>query len=134
MRSRSLLHVAGPIGAGKTTFIERLLEAEIAFAICIRGERDAKLRKEQESNPRSHAELCRYRRAGAAAVALYRFGVPDTDAFFVSSVMQNYSEVAIVEGDYPLELVDLSVLSRHPRNQGGRCCNADSVIPPLCIS
>lgn len=119
MRSRSLLHVAGPVGAGKTTFIERLLEAEVAFAICIRGERESKLRKEQESNPRSHAELRRYRKAGAAAVALYRFGVQDTDAFFVGSVMQNYSEAAIIEGDYPLELVDLSVFVAPPAQYGG---------------
>lgn len=35
MRERALIHVAGPAGAGKTTFIERLLDAEVAFAIPI---------------------------------------------------------------------------------------------------
>jgi hypothetical protein len=46
MRERALLHVAGPVGAGKTTFVERLLDAEVAFATCLRAERHPKLRKE----------------------------------------------------------------------------------------
>jgi len=91
VRERALIHVAGPSGSGKTTFIERLLGAEVAFAICVRAERDEKLRREQESAPRSHAELRRYRDAGASAVALYRFAEQSTDAFFTSDVMQDYS-------------------------------------------
>jgi hypothetical protein len=96
MRERALIHAAGPVGAGKTTFIERLLDAEVAFAICVRAERDPKLRKEQESAPKAHAELRRYREAGASAVALYRFAEPSMDAFFTSAFMQDYSEAVFM--------------------------------------
>ena len=109
MRERALIHLAGPVGAGKTTFIERLLDAEVAFAICVRAQRDPKLRKEQESAPKSHAELRRYREAGASAVALYRFAEPSMDAFFTTAFMQDYSEAAFIEGDCPIDYVDLSV-------------------------
>ena len=109
MRERALVHVAGPAGAGKTTFIERLLDAEVTFAICVRAERDAKLRKEQESAPRANAELRRYRKSGASAVALYRFAEPSTDAFFTSDFMQDYSEAVFIEGNCPIDYVDLSV-------------------------
>lgn len=40
MRERKIVHVAGLAGAGKTTFIERLLDAHVALALCVRGERD----------------------------------------------------------------------------------------------
>jgi len=109
MRERALIHAAGPAGAGKTTFIERLLDAEVAFAICVRTERDPKLRKELESAPKAHAELRRYREAGASAVALYRFAEPSMDAFFAAAFMQDYSEAVFIEGDCPLDYVDLAV-------------------------
>jgi Ni2+-binding GTPase involved in maturation of urease and hydrogenase len=51
------VNAAGPVGAGKTTFIERQLDAEVAFAICVRAERDAKLRKEQESASQSSGRV-----------------------------------------------------------------------------
>jgi len=109
MRERALIHVAGPVGAGKTTFIERLLDAEVAFAICVRAEHNPTLRNEQESAPKSHAELRRYREAGASAVALYRFAAPSADAFFTTAFMQDYSEAVFIEGDCPVDYVDLSV-------------------------
>jgi hypothetical protein len=109
MRERALIHVSGPAGAGKTIFVRRLLDAEIALAICVRAERDAKLRKEQESAPPTRAELRRYRDAGASAVALYRFAEQNTDAFFTSDFMQDYSEAVFIEGDCPIDYVDLSV-------------------------
>lgn len=109
MRERALVHVAGPVSAGKTTFIERLLDAEAAFVICVRAQRDPKLRKEQESAPKTHAELRRYREAGASAVALYRFAEPCMDAFFTSAFMQDYSEAVFIEGDCPIDYVDFSV-------------------------
>ena len=109
MRERALIHAAGPAGAGKTTFIERLLDAEVAFALCVRTERDPKLREELESAPKAHAELRRYREAGASAVALYRFAEPSMDAFFTTAFMQDYSEAVFIEGDCPIDYVDLSV-------------------------
>lgn len=109
MRERALVQVEGPAGAGKTTFIERLLDAEVAFATCVRAEREAKPSKELESAPKAHPELRRYREAGASAVALYRFARQSADAFFTSHVMQEYSEAVFIEGDCPVDYVDLRV-------------------------
>jgi len=109
MRERALVHISGPPGAGRTTFVERLLDAEVAFAICVRAQRDARLRKDHESAPKAHAELRRYREAGASAVALYRFAEPSMDAFFTTGFMQDYSEAVFIEGDCPIDYVDISV-------------------------
>ncbi len=109
MRARALVHVGGPLGAGKTTFIERLLNGEVAFALCVRAEREVKLRKSHESAPKAHTELRRYRSSGASAVALYRFPAPSTDEFFTSDFMQEYSEAVFIEGSCPIDYVDLSV-------------------------
>lgn len=118
MRERALIHVAGPAGAGKTTFVERLLGAEISLALCVRAERDPKLRNVQESAPKSHAELRRYRTAGASDVALYRFPGPDWEAFYTSRVMEEYSEAVFIEGDLPVDDVDLSVFVAPPLPAG----------------
>lgn len=108
MRDRALVHVAGPTGSGKTTFVERLLDAEVAFAICVRSEQDAKLRNARESLPKNHSELQRYREAGASAVARYQFPEPSADAFFTRKFMQDYSEAVFIEGDCPVDYVDLA--------------------------
>ena len=60
MRRRLILHVAGPAGAGKTTFVERLLEAKLALTLCARGVRDATLVETEESEPKTHPELRRW--------------------------------------------------------------------------
>lgn len=109
MIRRALLHVAGPPGVGKTTFIERFLERELALAICVRAEQDPELRREQETAPKRHSELRRYRESGASDAVLYRFPRPDADAFYDSDVMADYSEAVVVEGDCPVEVVDLSI-------------------------
>lgn len=118
MRERALIHVAGPANVGKTTFIERLLDAEAAFAICVRAEHDPKLREDQVSAPKTHKELRRYSEAGAGSVALYRFGPRDADAFFTSDFMQDYSEAVFIEGDQPLDYIDLSVFVASPLAPG----------------
>ena len=119
MRARALVHIAGPDGAGKTTFVEALLRARNGMiAICVRAQRDTRLRREAESAPRSHSELRRYRAAGASAVALYRFPAPHGDAFFMSDVMQDYSEVVLIEGDCPLDYVDPSIYVAPPLPRG----------------
>lgn len=102
MRERAFIHVAGPTGAGKTTFIERLLEAGVGHATCIRATRAL-------GAPRPTDELVRYRRAGSGAEAPYPFVEPDIDAFFESDVLQNYSEVVFIEGDTPIDCLDLTV-------------------------
>ena len=137
MRARALIHVAGPAGAGKTAFVERLLAAEDALTICVRGERDPKLRAPRSTAAKTDAELRRYRQAGAGAVARYRFAEPDPDAFFTSDVMQDYSEAVVIEGDCPTDFVDLTVFVASPpvtgrallrRVVGGRAARHD---PPL---
>lgn len=118
MRDRALVHVAGPAGSGKTTFVERLLDAEVAFAICVRSERDAKLRRARESAPKNHSELQRYREAGASAVALYQFSEPSADAFFTRKFMEDYSEAVFIEGDCPLDYVDLAAFVAPAPHEG----------------
>jgi hypothetical protein len=115
---RALVHVGGPAGTGKTTFIERLLDAQVAFAISVRAQRNVKLRKERESARRNHAELRRYRDAGASAVALYCFAQTDPDRFYASEVMEDYSEAVFIEGDCPVDFVDLSVFVAKPPVRG----------------
>jgi molybdopterin-guanine dinucleotide biosynthesis protein len=111
VRARALIHIGGPAGAGKTTFIERLLEARVAHAICVRAVQDPKLRREgeRESAPKEHIELRRYRKSGAGAVALYRFREPSVEAFFMTVFMQDYSQAVFIEGDRPLHHDDLTV-------------------------
>jgi hypothetical protein len=118
VRERALIHVGGPLDSGKTAFVETLLQAHVALAISVRAERDPKLRTERESAPKAHAELRRYREAGASAAALYRFAEPNNDAFFTSDVMQDYSEAVLVEGDCPIEHVDLRVYVAPPLRSG----------------
>jgi hypothetical protein len=114
MRERALIHVAGPAGAGKTTFVERLLEAKIALALCVRAEREENLPKALESAPTAHAELCRFRAAGASDVALYRFPRQHLETFYTRRFMEEYSEAVFLEGDCPTDYVDLSVFVAPP--------------------
>ncbi|MBI5836184.1 MAG: hypothetical protein HZB25_02955 [Candidatus Eisenbacteria bacterium] len=104
-----MVHVGGPKGAGKTTFIEALLGRSLEDVIAVRCIRDDTLRGPRESAPRSDPELLRYRRAGAAGAG--RFGFPrsdsNLDAFFMTLLMEDYSEAVVLEGDNPLEFVDL---------------------------
>jgi len=118
MRQRTVVHVAGPVGAGKTAFIERLLAAVMKLTLCVRGERDPKAREVRESSPEAQPELRRYRKAGASDVALYRFARQSMDEFYMSAVMQNYSEAVLIEGDSPIDYVDLSVFVTPPPAPG----------------
>jgi hypothetical protein len=119
MRERVLIHVAGPQGAGKTTFIEAVLEPGglILAARCVR---DDSLRRSREDTPTSHPELRRYRAAGACGAALFTFPESETgsDAFFVTHLMEDYSEATILEGDNPLGFVDLVAFVAPPLPAG----------------
>ena len=106
MIERSFVHVASPSGSGKTTFIERLLEANVAYAIWVRGVFDGALPRSSPgrtlvSSPKDSAELRRYRDSGVPNAVLYRFAEPGTDAFFISDFMMDYSTAVFIEGDCP---------------------------------
>ncbi len=103
MRQRLIVHVNGPPGAGKTRFIETMLEADLGLSICVRGVQEAKRRKVLETIEENDEELRRYAEAGAVAIVRFRFGRPDGNAFFGSRVMQDFSEVVMIEGDCPIE-------------------------------
>lgn len=118
MRKRSIIQVEGPSGAGKTTFVERLLEAELGLALAVRTEKDAKLKACRESAPKGHAELRRYRAAGALEASLWRFPRRDAEEFFTTRVMDEYSEVVYVEGDDPTGVADLAVFVAPPLPEG----------------
>jgi hypothetical protein len=106
---RPILHVDGPPGSGKTSLIEALLRS-VALELdlmCMRAMRDSSLRLPREQRPRAHPELRRYRAAGAGNVALYSFPNADSDAFYDSDFMTNYSQAVVIEGDLPCEWVEL---------------------------
>lgn len=121
MRERALVHVAGPKGAGKTTFIERLLDGAGEWILAARCVRDDSLRRSRETAPKAHPELRRYREAGAAGAALFAFPESDigSDEFFVTQLMEDYSKAVVLEGDKPLEFVDLVVFVTPPPPAGG---------------
>jgi hypothetical protein len=108
--SRPILHVSGPPGSGKTTFIEAVLRSLHSDVTCIRATRDGSLRRPQERRPKSHEESRRYRAAGATGVAVYSFpsAHADPDTFYMTDFMAGYSTAVIIEGDCPLEYVELT--------------------------
>lgn len=117
---RAFILVSGPAGAGKTTLIEHLLRYEQRPLIAARCIRDETLREPKETASRDRSELRRYRKAGAAGVVEYRFpsSHADLDAFYTTRFMEEYSEGVVLEGDQPVEFVDLKVFvtSVHPES------------------
>ena len=121
MRQRALVHVGGMPGAGKTTLVEAIIADIGASVMAARCVRDDSLAESRETSPTTHPELRRYRGAGAAGTALFRFPERDigSDAFFMTRLMEDYSEVAVLEGQNPLEFVDLAVFVA-PAPRSGR--------------
>lgn len=122
MIERSVIHVAGREGAGKTTFVEGMLRAIDAWVLAARCVRDDGLRESRESAPKTDPELRRYREAGASGVACFAFPASDigSDAFFMTDLMADYSEAVVLEGDNPLGYADLRVFIAAPLPAGGR--------------
>jgi hypothetical protein len=120
MRQRALILVAGLPGAGKTTLAEHLLRSGRRVVLAARCVCDDSLREPVETAPKSHAELNRYRRAGASGVVLYRFPTRDagTDAFFTTQFMEDYSQGVLMEGDQPVAHVDVGVFVAPPLPEG----------------
>lgn len=111
MRERAFVHVAGPPGSGKTSFIEAILKVVDGPVLAARCVRDDRLRQAQETAPKDHPELRRYKQAGAWDAALFAFpgSLIGSDAFFVSKLMEEYSTAVLLEGDDPVGFVDLKV-------------------------
>jgi molybdopterin-guanine dinucleotide biosynthesis protein len=121
VRARALIRVAGPRGAGKTTFIERVLEGAGEWILAARCVRDDSLRALRETAPKAHPELRRYRKAGATGAAFLTFPERDvgSEAFFVTRLMEDCSKAVLLEGDKLLEFVDLAVFVAAPPSAGG---------------
>jgi hypothetical protein len=119
MIERAYIHVAGPERAGKTTLIEAILGAFDGPAITVRCRRHDDRGESVQSAPARDAELRRYREAGASGAA--RFDFPeeeDGDGFFCSEVMSDYSKAVLIEGDCPVDYVDLEVFVAPPLPAG----------------
>ncbi|MGI8610390.1 MAG: hypothetical protein ACR2MY_14405 [Candidatus Dormibacteria bacterium] len=116
MIERAFIHIGGPAGSGKTTLVEAILAASSETILVARCSRDDGLRKARESSPKGHKELRRYQRSGADAAARFTFPASDfgTDVFYETDLMSEYSAAVIVEGDNPLEYVDLKVFVASP--------------------
>ncbi len=101
MIERAFVHVGGPPGSGKTTFIEAMLAGVDALTLAARCMRDDTLTQAREGAPRTHPELRRYRQAGAASAAVYTFPGQQsgTDDFFMTNLMMNYSQAIVLEGE-----------------------------------
>ena len=101
MIQRAFIHVAGPAGVGKTTFVEALLMAGDSPMVVGRCTRDDSVRRMRESSPRSHPEIQRYRRAGAWAAAVFTFprDAANLVDFYESGLMLEYSRAVVLEGD-----------------------------------
>jgi hypothetical protein len=103
--------VAGPEGAGKTTFVETVLQRVDPPVLAARCRLDDRLAEPEETFPKTEPELRRYLDGGADGVALFTFpaAATSTDDFFMTDLMADYSRAVVVEGDSPLSHVDLSV-------------------------
>ena len=122
MRERVVVHVAGPPGSGKTTFVESVLGAVGWLTVAARCVRDDARRHAQETAPKTHPELRRYRDAGASGAALFVFPgrAIGSDAFFMTDLMGDFSQGVVLEGDNPLGYVDLAVFVAPPPASGER--------------
>jgi len=112
--------IAGASGAGKTTFVEAVLRGVDRWWLAARGVRNDTLREAREKSPKVHSELRRYREAGVTAAALFEFAEADigSDEFFMTHLMEDYSEGVVIEGDNPLGFVDLRVYIAPPLRAG----------------
>jgi hypothetical protein len=116
---RAYVHVAGPKGAGKTALVDAILRSFDGLTIVVRCERDDRLSSAKESKGARDAEVRRYREAGATGAARLRFpGEDEGDSFFTSDVMNDYSNAVVIEGDCPVDYVDLEVFVAPPLPAG----------------
>jgi hypothetical protein len=118
--ARTYIHVTGPQGAGKTTFIETFLQTTMTSVLVARGRCDEGLRRAREASPRGDPELQRYRRAGATRTAMFTFppGPSSFEEFFESDLMRHYSDGVIIEGDAPPCFGDESIYIAPPLPRG----------------
>ncbi len=57
MIERAYIHVGGPQGCGKTTFVEAVLGGTDEAILAARGVRNDALRRARETAPKAHPEL-----------------------------------------------------------------------------
>jgi len=111
MRTRAFVHVAGPAKAGRRPWSRRCCSAATPSSSPRAAGATTRSHIHGRAPPRTHPSFGRYRQAGASGAALFRFpgDGSEHDAFFMTELMTDYSEGVVVEGDSPLEFVDLRV-------------------------
>jgi hypothetical protein len=120
MIQRAVLHVDGPPGAGKTAFVERLAAGSKQWMLAVRCRSDATLSHAREASPARHPELRRYRAAGARTAGLFTFPPCDhaADEFHTTRLMHDPAQVVVLEGEAPVDAVDLRVYVAPPLAPG----------------
>lgn len=109
---RAFIHVAGPNGCGKTTFLETLpTPAGDPPIVAGRCTRDDRVRRMRESSPRVIPNSSGIGGAGAWAAAVFTFSRDNANLveFYESRLMLEYSQAVIVEGDNTAGYADLEV-------------------------
>lgn len=122
MIDRSIIHVEGPPGGGKTALIEAILDSSEAWMLAARCSESEDVDDLVESAADNDPELERYRRAGAWGAARFRWpaGVDPADAFFMSDLMSDPSDAVLIEGAIPVEFADLRVFVAAAPPRGSR--------------
>jgi hypothetical protein len=116
---RAVILVAGPGGSGKTAFIEAVLAAVRGPIVVARCTREEALSAPSETSPASSPELRRCRGAGATGAVLFAFpGGLEAPGVLQTDLLMGYSKAVILEGDSPLDAVDLEVFVAPPPGAG----------------
>lgn len=103
-----IVTVDGPVGSGKTTFVEHVLRAAGGWIRAVRCRRESRVDWPCECSLPDHPEVRRYLSAGADAATVYRVPWCEFGMFSCLDLLE-YRWDVVIEGERPLERPDLGV-------------------------